>query len=102
MGKRLIQQRRGRGTPRYRSPSHNFIGRVLHRPYDEFEKKGIIKGKVVDLIKCIGHSGPLAIVEYENGEVITMFASEGIHTGKEITSGHLAPPETGNIIPLKK
>lgn len=101
MGKRLIQQRRGRGTPRYRSPSHNFIGAILHRPYDDFEKSGIIKGKIVDIIKCPGHSAPLAVIEYENNDISTMFASEGIYTGKEITSGYLSKPEVGNIIPLK-
>ncbi|MBI4017983.1 MAG: 50S ribosomal protein L2, partial [Candidatus Aenigmarchaeota archaeon] len=31
MGKNLIQQRRGKGTPRYRSPGHRFIGKVSYQ-----------------------------------------------------------------------
>ncbi|MBT5924401.1 50S ribosomal protein L2, partial [Candidatus Woesearchaeota archaeon] len=30
MGKRIISQRRGRGTNTYRSPSHRFKGAIRH------------------------------------------------------------------------
>ena len=101
MGKRLIQQRRGRGTPRYRSPSHNFIDKIFHRSYDELERKGQIKGKVLDIINCKGHSAPLAVIEYENGDFNMMFAPEGTYTGMEVISGVTAEPKEGNTIILK-
>lgn len=45
MGKRLIHQRRGRGTPAYRSASHRFKDKIQYRTYDEIEKKGKFKRK---------------------------------------------------------
>lgn len=48
MGKRIIQQRRGRGTNTYRSPGHRFKGEVKHYPLQT-------TGEIVDLIHCAGH-----------------------------------------------
>ena len=31
MGKRIIQQRRGRGTSTYRAPSHRYVDAVKHK-----------------------------------------------------------------------
>ncbi len=101
MGKRLIQQRRGRGTPRYRSPSHKFIGSISHIPYDDVEKTSIVEGKIMDIINCPGHTAPLAVVQKYNGDIFAMFAAQGVHTGKKISSGDKAKSEEGNIIPLK-
>ena len=67
MGKRIIQQRRGRGTSTYKAVSFKFKGKPGHRVYDNIEKEGLIKGKVIDLIHCAGHSAPLAKVLFENG-----------------------------------
>ena len=50
MGKRLIIQRRGRGTPTYRSASHRFKGKIAYRYYDDVEKEGCLVGKVADII----------------------------------------------------
>ena len=101
MGKRLIQQRRGRGTPRYRSPGHKSLGPIFHKSYDDIEKTGVCNGEIVDIINCTGHNAPLAVIKYENGEILTMFACQGLHTGKIISSGKNAKPEDGNIVPLK-
>jgi len=101
MGKRLIQQRRGRGTPRYRSPGHKSLGPVFHKSYDETEKTSVSNGEIIDIINCVGHNAPLAVIKYDNGEVSTMFASQGVHTGKIISSGSKAKIEKGNIIPLE-
>ena len=70
MGKRLIIQRRGRGTPTYRSSSHRFRGKVSYRSYDAYEKDGSIKGLVTDIIHDPGRSAPVAVVKFENGEEI--------------------------------
>tara|TARA_Y100000310_G_C20544054_1_gene744739 strand:- start:15 stop:737 length:723 start_codon:yes stop_codon:yes gene_type:complete len=101
MGKRLIQQRRGRGTTRYRSPGHNSLGPVFHKSYDEVEKTSLVDGKIVDIINCVGHNAPLVVIQYESGEISTMFASQGVYTGKKISSGSKAKIEKGNIVPLK-
>ena len=49
MGKRLIHQRRGRGTPAHRVASHRFKDKIRYRSFDALEKEGSIKGKVVEI-----------------------------------------------------
>ena len=63
MGKRIIQQRRGRGTSTYRAHSFRFAGKTS---YNAYKKDGIIKGEVVDIVHSKGHSAPLLKVKYEN------------------------------------
>lgn len=101
MGKRLITQRRGRGTSTYKSPSFRFIGKITHRPYDKEEKESVIQGKVIDFIHCPGHTAPLAAVEFENGDRGFIFAHEGMFTNQKITSGEKSKPQKGNTLPLK-
>lgn len=101
MGKNIISQRRGRGTTTYRSPSFRFVAEIKHRPYDELEKTSIVKGKIIDILNCPGHTTPLIAIKYENGDKVFNFAAEGIFTGKDITSGQKSKPEIGNIAPLK-
>jgi large subunit ribosomal protein L2 len=101
MGKRIISQRRGRGTSTYRAPSFRYVAEVRHRPYDALEKTSIVTGKVIDIINCPGHSTPLVAIEYDNGDRVFNLAAEGIYTGKTITSGSKSKPELGNIVPLK-
>ncbi len=78
MGKRLITQRRGRGTGTYRSPSFRFKGAVKH-----YNNAG--SGRVTDIIHCAGHSAPLIEVSYLTGEKSLSFAPENIKVGDEIT-----------------
>ncbi len=74
MGKQIISQRRGRGTTTFRAHSFRHVSPVLHRPYDSIEKNSAIKGQIMDLIKCSGHSAPLAKIKYSNGEISYIFA----------------------------
>src|SRR3989338_10589204 len=93
MGKRLIQQRRGKGTPRYRAPSHRYQGEVKHYAMQT-------SGMVTDLIHCAGHSAPLMEVAYLTGERGLAFAPEGIRVGDEIEVGS-AEVKMGNVLPLR-
>jgi large subunit ribosomal protein L2 len=52
MGKRLIVQRRGKGSSVYRSPSHKHRGGVKYRKFDESEKKGALSAKVMELMRA--------------------------------------------------
>lgn len=101
MGKRLITQRRGRGTHTYKAPSHRYKGKVRHRKYDETEKTGVIYGKIVDLIHCPGHTAPLAKVTFENKDKILISAPEGVRVNDIVASGSSAPVQKGNTLPLK-
>jgi large subunit ribosomal protein L2 len=100
MGKRLIIQRRGRGTPTYRSASHRFKSKIQYRQYDELEKEGSLNGRVVDIIHDPGRTAPIAKVKFENGEQKLILAPESIVINDEISCGVSAPIKAGNSLPL--
>ena len=93
MGKRIIQQRRGRGTSTYRAPSFRYKGKVKH-------VAGDYTAMVADLIHCPGHSAPLMAISTPNGFALS-FAPIGIKVGDEITVGEGAEPNLGNVLSLK-
>jgi large subunit ribosomal protein L2 len=95
MGKRLIQQRRGRGTNTYRSPSFRFKGAVKHSFAETV-------GAITDIIHCQGHSAPLMEVNYLDGKKSLAFAPEGIKVGDNIHTGETAQVSKGNVLPLGK
>ncbi len=96
MGKRIIAQARGKGSPTYKAPSFNYKGSAKHRSMTPEQ----ISGTVVDLIKCRGHSAPLAIIEYEDYEYNLLLAPEGIKVGDSITAG-ADTLGVGNILKLQ-
>lgn len=98
MGKNLIQQARGKGSPRYKSPSFNFKteGRL------KTLKKETVHGKVIDFIKCPGHYAPIMKVDYDDGETCLMIAAEGIKVGDSVAVGTDVPAEPGNILILRE
>ncbi|MEB3773626.1 MAG: 50S ribosomal protein L2 [Desulfurococcales archaeon] len=96
MGKRLRQQRAGRGTPTYISPKHIHPGPAKYPPLTD----ETLKGKVMDLIHDPGRYTPLAKIMLENGEEFLIPAAEGMYVGKIIEIGPAAKPEPGNILPL--
>lgn len=96
MGKRIISQRRGRGTTTYRAPSFKYIGEVKYKSgYDE------LSAEVIDLLHCRAHSAPLLLVKYkEHKQNDLCIASEGIKVGDVLEScgSDLA---LGNVLLLK-
>ncbi|MFH1592557.1 MAG: 50S ribosomal protein L2 [Candidatus Woesearchaeota archaeon] len=101
MGKRIITQRRGRGTPTYKAHSHRWLAEIKHRKFDDIEKTASIKGEIVDLVNSRGHSSPIALIKYSNGEERYMFAPEGIRVKDFVESGANASVKKGNTLPLK-
>jgi large subunit ribosomal protein L2 len=101
MGKRLITQRRGRGGPTYRSPSHRYYGEISYRKYDINEKDAVTYGVVKDLISCPGHTAPLAKIKYDTKEEILLSAPTHLKVGDIVASGAGAPAQNGNVLPLK-
>lgn len=101
MGKRIITQRRGRGTSTYTANSHKSKGKIAYRLPDDKEKMGIVKGKIVDLMHCGNHNAPLATIHFETGETILSTAPVGIRINEEIEAGEGAEVKKGNILTLK-
>ena len=77
MGKRLIQQRRGRNKGyKFKSPSHRFKARVKYQS-DLSEYRGVVR----DIIHDPGHTAPLAEIKLENNKKFLTIAAEGMSTG---------------------
>ncbi|NQV09506.1 50S ribosomal protein L2 [Candidatus Woesearchaeota archaeon] len=97
MGKRLIQQRRGKGSPTYKSPSHRFKGEIKNIRFG----KENINGKITDLLKCPGHTGPLIEITLEKGERKLIIAPEGVRVGESLEAGEDVSLKIGNTLLLK-
>jgi len=95
MGKRIIPQARGKGSPTYRAPSFRYKGKAKHKSLTTEN----MQGTVVDIMTCQGHSAPLVHVHYEDNEPVLMVAPEGIKVGQKITIGG-EEVETGNTLTL--
>ncbi len=94
MGKRLIQQRRGRGSI-FQSPSFRYSGEAKHITVSDKETTGVVK----ELIKVASHSAPLAKVVYDNGKENLMIASEGVKLKQKVSVGNKEIKQ-GNTIKL--
>jgi large subunit ribosomal protein L2 len=80
MGKNLIQQRRGKGNTRYRSPSHRFLGKAGYSDIPKDSKEGVVT-KILD---APGKSLPLAEVTFDGKKVLHV-PHNGITIGQKIT-----------------
>ncbi|RLG19091.1 50S ribosomal protein L2 [Candidatus Micrarchaeota archaeon] len=102
MGKPLNQQRKGKGSPSFRRPSHRFKAKVEFRNYDSIEREGSLKGKVIELVDDPSRGPLLMRVQFENGESRMLIAPEGVYVGAIVESGRDAEVASGNILPLSK
>jgi large subunit ribosomal protein L2 len=94
MGKRIIARARGKGGPRYRAPSHRYLGRVEYHPFPT------ISGKVIDIVHDPGRSAPVAIIRFEDGKTLLHIAPEGLMVDRTIKyNGEI---EVGNVVQLEK
>ncbi len=95
MGKRLIQQRRGRTKSKFNSPSHRFKGKIKYS--QKFEET---EGVIIDILHDPGRTAPIANVKLKNNKIISILAPEGIKNGdrikftdkkNEIVAGYVLP-----------
>ncbi len=100
MGKRLKQQRRGKGSPMF--IARHGIADVEYLPITPEQKENALKGKVVDLVSDRVRSAVLADILFENGLHSYMIAPEGMHVGQELQYGKKAALEIGNVLPLNE
>ncbi len=100
MGKKLPQQKRGKGTPRYRSPSSRYKADLNYRTYDDMEKTGVLTAKVLCFVDDPARDALLMGVEYDNGERGFLLAPEGIAIGDELEVGAQAKLKLGSVLPL--
>jgi len=93
MGKRLAQQRRGKGSV-YRAPSHRYKADVIYPPIGKRTE-----GVVTQLVHDPGHTAPLALVTAPH-ERWWQIAHEGMAVGQTVVQDPSAEVRPGNVLPL--
>ncbi|PSQ59576.1 MAG: 50S ribosomal protein L2 [Halobacteriales archaeon SW_9_67_25] len=114
MGRRIQGQRRGRGSPTFRAPSHRYKADLSHRKVED-DDGDVVSGTVVDIEHDPARSAPVAAIEFEDsegqspsdsrtesgdGDRRLVLAPEGVGVGDEIQVGVSAAIEPGNTLPL--
>jgi large subunit ribosomal protein L2 len=99
MGRRIQGQRRGRGTPTFRAPSHRYNAELSHRKTEDTD---VLSGEVVDIEHDPARSAPVANVQFEDGDQRLVLASEGVAVGDTLEVGISAEIEEGNTLPLSE
>ena len=97
MGARIQGQRRGRGGPTFRAPSHRYKSDKQHKTVEDDDT---VTGEVVGIEHDPARSAPLADVEFEDGDRRLVLAPEGVTVGQKIQIGVSAEIEPGNTLPL--
>lgn len=97
MGKRIIAQRRGRGTRRFTAPSHRYFAEAKHRNLDKTKN---YFGKVIELAHSVSHTAPIAVIQYDDGEIGYIVAPAGISVGDVICTGKTSELKVGNTMQL--
>uniref|UniRef100_A0A7J3ZLD1 Large ribosomal subunit protein uL2 n=1 Tax=Fervidicoccus fontis TaxID=683846 RepID=A0A7J3ZLD1_9CREN len=98
MGKRILVQRKGRGSPTFRNRGHL---RIAPARYPQATNK-TLKGIVEEILHEPGRWTPLAKIRLEDGTAFYTPAAEGLYVGQVIKIGPDAEPTNGNILPLSK
>ena len=93
MGKRIIMQRRGKRTSTYKAPSHRYRYSLKY-PQTNERLNGVIKQLVHDNAR----NSPIAIIEFENKEIINIPAPLNVREGSEIYYNSKQTP--GSILKL--
>ncbi|MEM4255316.1 MAG: 50S ribosomal protein L2 [Candidatus Norongarragalinales archaeon] len=97
MGTRLRQQKRGRGSPVFRSPGHRFLGDIRY----DVALSQTLSGVVSEFLHDPARDVLVAEITLENGRKVYNLAAEGLAIGDRIQIGREAQPGLGNVALLK-
>jgi large subunit ribosomal protein L2 len=96
MGKRLIQQRRGRNKTKFNAPSHRYKGKIKYS-----QDKEISEGRIVDIIHDPGRTAPVALIKTQDNKKVSVIAHEGVKVGDKIKfSDNNKDVGIGNVLTL--
>jgi len=95
MGRNIIPQRRGRGSPTYRAPTFKSRGSVSYP-----SAQSDTDARVIEVLHDPSRTGLVARIRYRNGDERLVLASQGIRVGETIRCGVSAPVEPGNTLSL--
>lgn len=117
MGKKIIAQRRGKGSPTFRAPSHRYKGNLEHVRLNENET---VSGRIVEIAHDPARSAPIARIKIERDELSGsgsrpgmngvekkveerfIIVPEGVGEGDVVSYGAAAEIMTGNTVPLHR
>jgi len=97
MGKRIVSQNRGKGTPTYTAPSHKYKAELRHLKFSDSN----VVAEVVDIDHDPARNAPIALVKCPDGSEQYIIATEGLGTGEVVEAGPTAAIKPGNITFLK-
>ncbi len=100
MGKRIIPQRRGKGSPTYEAKNSGTQSR--YAPISPAERETKREAQIVGLFKESGRDTILMQVVFDDGATETTIAPEGVFVGQRLNYGKEAPIEIGNAVFLSK
>ena len=96
MGKRLISQRRGRGTTTYRAPSHRYKSKLNFNMGPNSNT-----GTVTKIYHDPARSAPTAEIKFNDNKIIDIPASLGIKINQSISYNKLNSANSGDISKLE-
>ncbi len=96
MGKRIISQNRGKGTPTYTAPSHKYKADLRHLKFE-----GTLKAEVIDIEHDPARNCPIALVKLPDDRETYILAVEGMGIGETIEYGENVSLKPGNSTYLK-
>jgi large subunit ribosomal protein L2 len=97
MGKKLKQQRRGKGSQAYTKPPNRFKAEINFGPVVQ---TGRTFAEVVDFVDDPGHTAPIMLVKNDDMHEEMLVAPEGIKVGDKIQQGPEAVIGIGNILTI--
>ncbi len=100
MGKKIIVQRRGKGSPVFRAAGHKRLEPIKYRKISKVEYETSFSGEIVSLTHEPGRGTPLAKVKFDDGLQKLIIPAEGISIGSHIHYGVGAEIKEGNVLPL--
>ncbi len=100
MPKRIIAQRRGKGSGRFTATLHA-VAESKFINYGDEQRNGVLNGEVIDLVNDTGRTAVLANVAFENGENGWIVATESMYVGQQLQYGKDSELRIGNVMPMK-
>ncbi len=99
MGRRILVQRKGRGTTQWRSPKHKKIAPARH---PKWAPEKTYNGTITRLRHESGRGAPLAEIKFGGeSKLHYMVAPEGVYVGQTVECGDDAALANGNSLMLE-
>ena len=99
MGKPIMTQRRGKGSPSFRAPSHHFYAVSKYRNLN-VKDADMLRGQIVEFVDDPSRSTLLARISFDDDTTAIVPAAEGTMVGDPVQVGIKASLDIGSVLPL--